>query len=317
MYSPLKNLRDLIQRSDAGFVNCHAHIDRAYTVNKDNLTKECERFLTEKWKLVDEIKMLQSEEQYFIRMKYAIDKQYSVGVRSLCSFIDVDSVVGLKAFNAAKKIQSNPSEKMNFKIACQTLKGVVLRGERSIVESVIDDFDIIGSLPAADEDIDKHLDVVMSWAKDTGKRLHIHVDQLNLPEEDETSVVLSKIEQYGLEGRVSCIHGISIASKVKEKRYEIYAKSKDLGVSFIACPSAWIDHRRSDALQPWHNSTTPVEEMLDFGISVGLGSDNIFDIYKPFSDGDMMTELRFILESCHIYDIKKLIYLATNIGIIK
>jgi cytosine deaminase len=311
LYDPTEVLKGEVMKA-GGFVNCHAHIDRAYTVTEENLINECEKFLTEKWKLVDKIKSESTEQEIYERMKHAFLRQKDLGVSSICSFIDVDSVIGFKAFNAATKLRKEMKNEIEIKIACQTLKGVTSPAERRMLESVLDSFDVIGSLPAADKDSDKHLDVVMSWAKDTGKKLHIHVDQLNTPDEDETSEVLSKISKYNLEGRVVGVHGISIASKKRSKRFEIYVRAKDKGMSFITCPSAWIDHRRSETLQPWHNSTTPVEEMLSFGLDVGLGTDNICDIYKPFSNGNMMNELKFILESCHIYDYKKLISMATN-----
>lgn len=313
------NPSDMIKNkiiSSGGFVNCHAHIDRAFTVTSDNLDKECEKFLTEKWLIVDKIKSEQTEEQYYRRMRHAIISQIKMNVSDICTFIDVDSVVGYKALKAAKRVKKDFENKINIKLACQTLKGVVDKKERRLLEYVIEDFDIIGSLPAADNNWDKHLDIVMSWSKDTGKKLHIHVDQLNRTDENETEMVTNFIPKYNLEDKVVGVHGISIASKPKNKRFEIYSACKDLGMGFVSCPSAWIDHRRSEDLQPWHNSTTPVEEMMRFGINVGLGTDNICDIYKPFSDGNMMTELKFILESCHIYNKDALISLARNKSII-
>lgn len=310
-YNPSKELKSKIMKM-GGFVNCHAHLDRAYTVASENLNNECEKFLTEKWKIVDKVKRESSEEEIYDRMRFALVSQHMLGVSSICSFIDVDSVIELKAIKAAARLRADMAPVIDFKIACQTLKGVTDSSERKLLESVLEEFDVIGSLPAADNNILKHLDVVMCWARDLNKKLHVHVDQLNRASEDETSLVLDMISNYGLEGKVVGVHGISIASKPKTKREEIYLKCKDKGMSFIACPSAWIDHRRSEELQPWHNATTPVEEMLYHNINVGLGTDNICDIYKPFSDGNMMTELKFILESCHIYDYNKLVGIATN-----
>ena len=42
---------------------------------------------------------------------------------------------------------------------------------------------------------------------------------------------------------------------------------------------------------------------------------NINDIYKPFSDGNMMSELRFLLEANKIYDINQLVNIAVNDGL--
>ena len=54
--------------------------------------------------------------------------------------------------------------------------------------------------------------------------------------------------------------------------------------------------------------------MIPRGIPVAIGSDNISDVYKPFSNGDMMVELRFLLEATHFYDVEKLVEIATTNG---
>ena len=88
----------------------------------------------------------------------------------------------------------------------------------------------------------------------------------------------------------------------------------DADLSFVSCPTAWIDHRRNETLTVTHNAITPIDEMIPLGICVAIGSDNICDVYKPFSDGNMMTELRFLLEATHFYDIEELTKIATHNG---
>ena len=90
--------------------------------------------------------------------------------------------------------------------------------------------------------------------------------------------------------------------------------SKDAGLSFISCPSAWIDSPRQELLTPTHNSLTPVEELLEHDLCVAIGSDNIHDVYKPYCNGDMMFELRMLLEACKIYDEDELVKIATING---
>ena len=67
-------------------------------------------------------------------------------------------------------------------------------------------------------------------------------------------------------------------------------------------------------MQPFHNAVTPVDELIQHDITVAIGSDNIHDVYKPFSDGDMFFELRVLLESCKIYDEEVLVKIATENG---
>jgi cytosine/adenosine deaminase-related metal-dependent hydrolase len=145
--------------------------------------------------------------------------------------------------------------------------------------------------------------------------LHVHVDQLNTPDEKETELLCRKTIEHGLEGKVVAVHSISLAAHQKNYRNEVYRMAKDAGMMFITCPSAWIDHPRTERLVPFHNAVTPVDELLENDLVVAIGSDNICDIYKPYSDGDISVEMRFLLESCKIYDMPTLKKISRENGL--
>ena len=232
----------------------------------------------------------------------------------MCSFIDVDPVVSSKAIIAAREVAQLFS-KPKLVVACQTLKGVLDQTPNMLIRNQLPHIDIIGSLPGADKGREsQHLDQIMQWGKEYNKRVHVHVDQLNTPEERETELLARKTIEWGMEGRVSAVHSISLACHPKSYRDEVYKVCKDAGLSFISCPSAWIDHQRSETLMPFHNAITPVDELIANDFVVAIGSDNIHDVYKPYSDGDMMFELRMLLESCKIYDKSVLVDIATKNG---
>ncbi len=312
-WSPLEDLNAEIW-STTGFVNAHAHLDRAYTVTPDmmQMTKE---HLFEKWRLVDKIKRERTVEDYAAGIELALDLQKYYGVSHVCSFIDIDEVAGERALDGALLARERVNH-IELLLACQTLKGVLDENNFSYIESRVQDFDILGSLPGADKGREgEHLDIMMELAKDYGKMLHVHVDQLNSPEEKETELLCRKTIEHGLEGRVVAVHSISLAAHQKSYRQEVYRMAQDAGMMFISCPSAWIDHQRSEAYMPFHNAITPVDELIENNLTVAIGSDNIHDIYKPYSDGDMATELRFLLEACKIYDKETLKNIAVDGGL--
>jgi cytosine deaminase len=297
-----------------GFSNSHAHLDRAFTVDASDIFNLGNKHLFEKWKLVDHFKSNATVEDYYKNISLALETQREFGVTKIVTFIDLDTVVGEKAITAALECKKDSKEKygIDLYLACQTLKGVLKKEERVLFEKNIEKFDIIGSLPRADDDMEKHLDYLMDISKSTGKKLHVHVDQLNTIYEKETELLARATIRHGIEGMVSAVHSISLACHPKKYRNEVYNMSKDAGLSFISCPTAWIDVKRSEDLTVTHNAVTPVDELLENDINVCIGSDNIFDIYKPFSNGDMFTELRFLLECNHLYDIEKLVDISTT-----
>jgi len=309
-------LRKLINRIllEGGYVNAHAHLDRAYTITPESLQRTNDH-LFKKWAYVDQVKRTSGLTGYRERIRKGLQVQKFMNTQAICSFIDIDPVADYTALTAAS-IARDDVEDIRFKIANQTLKGVIDPEPRGLLENVIDAVDILGSLPGADPGQEgMHLDIVMGWAKQTGKRLHVHVDQLNRPDEKETELLARKTIQHGLEGKVTAIHSISLACHPKAYRDEVYRICKDADLTFIACPSAWIDHKRSEVLAPIHNSITPVDELLQWGLRVACGSDNIHDVYKPFCDGDMINEMRLLIDSCRVYDEDEIVNIMVHNGL--
>lgn len=317
MWNPLEKIVSKID-SAGGFVNAHAHFDRAYSVSEEDfLSAEVNSHLFEKWKLVDKFKGESSEDRYFAHMEKVLRDQARQGVKCALSFIDSDPIAGDRAIKAAVRAKAFAKNELNldFYIACQTLKGVIASEARDYFEQALPHVDIIGGLPGADKGREEeHLDILLSRGKALNKRVHVHVDQLNSAEEKETELLARKVIQHGMQGNVTAVHGISIAAHKKSYRKEVYAMCRDAGLSFVACPTAWIDSRRTEVLSPTHNALTPLDEMIPEGITVALGTDNICDLYKPFADGNLLTELRVLLEGTHFYGMEELIQVATVNG---
>lgn len=320
MWSPLSDLTARL-KAQGGMVNAHAHFDRAFSVTAQdfkNTNGNVNSHLHEKWKLVDAFKSAASEEIYFDHITAALRSQNAQGVRTCLSFIDCDSVAGDRAINAALRAKKYAATELHMKfiLACQTLKGVISPEARHWFEVALEHVQIIGGLPGADKGHEEeHLDVILKAGRDLNKRVHVHVDQLNCATEKETELLARKTIAWGMEGKVTAVHGISIAAHSQAYRQELYKICADAGLSFVACPTAWIDSRRTEVLAPSHNAVTPIDEMIPAGLTVAIGSDNISDLYKPFCNGDMLTELRVLLESTHFYDVDELVKVATFNGL--
>ena len=308
------SIQSLKSKLTNGFINCHAHIDRAGTIEftDKSLTK---KHLQEKWILVNQVKRELSQYNYYSNILTSCLKQKEFNTNKIISFVDLDSTVYSKALLGAMRAKEELLDHgVELYIGNQTVGGFT-RENLKLFENNVDNLDFLGGLPKSDDNPDRHLDILFSVAKSTGKKVHVHVDQLNIVEERETEWLAEKTIEYGLEGRVVAVHSISLACHPKIYRNHVYSLCKDAGMQFVCCPSAWIDHPRSEVLSPTHNSMTPIDEMLEWGLTVGIGTDNIEDIYKPYCNGDMMFELRMALECYKIYNENILEDLAYNNGL--
>ena len=174
--------------------------------------------------------------------------------------------------------------------------------------------DIVGCLPSRDYNrFDEHLDIAFSTAKRLGKPLEAHLDQLNIPIENETEIFCDFVEKYEYQGKARSIHSISLACQPIEKQKEMAQRLRKLDIGVVVCPSAAISMtQHSNYNAPIHNSIAPVQILYEQGVNVGLGIDNINDLFMPLCDGDLNFELRLSAEATRIYNIEVLEKIAEN-----
>lgn len=308
----------LLQRIAArgGWVNAHAHLDRAYTLTSKNFSLS-QKLRHEKWVLNNSLKERSTVSQIYDRMARALEHLLDQGVQAVGTFIDVDYLVKDKAIQAAQKLKHRYGSKTTLKFLNQSSYGLFdTKKKTPYWFNLATDFvDIIGGLLKVDAHrASEHLDILLSTAKAKKKMLHVHIDELNTPDEKETELLARKTIAHGMHGQVVGIHAISLNAHPKAYRQKAYRLAKKAGLMFISCPVSWLNARRSETLTPTHNPITPVDEMLPHKLTVALGTDNINDIWMPFNNADMWLDLRILLEAARVYDLEKLVDIATVNG---
>lgn len=301
---------------NGGFVNTHAHFDKAFYITKDGLETSMRLNMKEKWLLSDNIKRSSTQADIEERLRTALDLMISQGVKLTSSFVDAYEAVGHKAIDAALKVKEEYKEKIEFLIATQPLGGLVDPEARKLYEEVTAKADIAGGLPSKDRPKDdENYDILFSIAKNLNKPLHVHIDQENDPNERDTEKLINATIRHGYEGRTVAVHAISVSCQPKPYRQEIFKKMSDAGISVIVCPTEAINMVQLDQYTtPIHNCIGNVPEMLEAGLTVGIGTDNVYDYYGPFNAGEMWFELHMLMEACRYYNFDELVKIATVNG---
>ncbi len=296
-------------------MNCHAHFDKAFYITKEGLDKTT-LDMEQKWTMSDGIKRASSQEEIEQRIRMGLDLLVAQGCKMTCTFIDAYEAVGHKAIDAANKVKEEYKSKIEVLTITQPLGGLVDKAARDLYEAITAKADIAGGLPSKDRPKDdENLDILFGIAKNLNKPMHVHIDQENNPHERDTEKLVNATVKHGYEGRVVAVHAISTSAQPKEYRAELYKKIAGAGMAVAVCPGAALGMRQLDQFQSnVHNSIANIPEMLEAGITVGLGVDNVYDFYQPFIDADMWVELRMLMEACRFYDFEKLVAIASDNG---
>lgn len=302
-------------KANGGFVNCHAHFDKAYYITKEGLDQSMVD-MEQKWLMSDDIKKNSSQEQIEERIRRGLGMLIAQGCTYTCTFVDAYDAVEHRAIDAAVKVKAEYKDKIQVKIITQPLGGLVDKKARDLYEAITAKADIAGGLPSKDRPHDdENYDLLFSIAKNLNKPIHAHIDQENNPEERDSEKLANAVEKHGYQGRTVAVHAVSTSAQPKAYRADLYKRFADLGIAVAVCPTAALSMRQHDEKTAnVHNSIANVPEMLEAGVTVGLGVDNVADFYMPFVDGDMWLELRALMEACRFYKFDELVAIASTNG---
>lgn len=295
-----------------GFANYHAHFDKAYLINIDDLMVG-EVDMQKKWKLYQYLQETYTHRDLVRRITRCVKTMINQGVRACRTHVDASATTGLLPIQALLEVRERFRNQIYLEVGIQPLSGVLDPESRAVFEQACALADVIGGLPSRDRPTpEKHLDVLMGIAKDLGKPLDIHVDQENNPDEDECELLARKSIEHGLEGRVNAIHAISLGAKAQRDQDRVARLMRDAGMSVTICPSAALSMKPLDKLAPIHNSIAPLRTLLAHEIPVRLGVDNMADLFMPLTDGDMWFECRLLMEACRFYDLDTVAAMASD-----
>ena len=290
-------------RERGGFTCHHAHFDKAYLISNENLLLS-QRDMQEKWRLYRDLKKGYTFEDLYERISRGVQTMIEQGVTHCRSFIDADALVGLLPLQAAIAVREEYKDLIHLEYAVQPLEGVLEPKAQEAFVEACKLADIIGGLPSRDRpNPRKHLDFIMNLANELGKPVDVHIDQENQPGEHETEMLAQATIDHGLFGRVRGVHAISLAAQPLEEQYRVCELLKKADVGIVICPSAAISMKPHNVMAPIHNSIAPLRPLMDAGVDLSLGVDNIADLFMPLVDGDLWFESRLLMEATRCYDL--------------
>src|SRR3989338_673132 len=195
-------------KKNGGFVNCHAHFDKAYFITREGLDKSMVD-MEEKWRMSDGIKRSSTVPEIKERIKRALDFLIVQGCKTTCTFVDAYDAVGHKAIDAANEVKEEYKGKIKLVTITQPLGGLVDDAANGLYEEITTKSDVAGGLPSKDRpNDDMHLDHLFTMAKKLNKPVHVHIDQENNPNERDTEKLIAAVERHSYQGRTVAIHAI-------------------------------------------------------------------------------------------------------------
>lgn len=321
-----------------GYHNAHVHLDRANTLTdgyvehgRMRVLENSHIALQQKHKLIATVHEgpAYAPDDIDRRVREALDTMVGVHTRRVDSMVDVTpDRVGTDALHQLRGIATEYAGRIDVRLAAYTPFG--FRDDKprqwQIFEEGAKHADFLGSLPEADDvddypghiGFEEHCRRMHDLSRRTGKMLHVHTDQLNIPEEDGTERLIEIVRDEGVlapgeDPQIWAVHAIS-PSTYDDARWDRYVEGlRDTNIGIICCPSAAIGMRQfRSRLTPTYNSIVRVLDLAVAGVPVRLGSDNIADMCSPSTTADLTEEVFVLSAALRYYKVEILAKFAVG-----
>ncbi|MCF7929799.1 MAG: cytosine deaminase [Spirochaetales bacterium] len=164
-------------------------------------------------------------------------------------------------------------------------------GERLMKQAVEMGVDVVGGIPHNEltrEDGIKDVEFACSLAKDNGLLVDLHIDETDDDHSRFTESLAAYAYKHGMQGQVTASHATAMHSYNNAYAGKLIGLLQKAGVGVIVNPfDNAILMGRGDSY-PKRRGITRVDELLEAGVSVGIGHDSIMDPWYPLGRGSML-----------------------------
>lgn len=214
------------------------------------------------------------------------------GVTHIRTHVDIFPEVGLSHLEEVQAALGKYEDKLSYEIVAFPQQGLLRSGSEQLVrEAVRKGASLVGGVDPAtvDGDVERSLQTMVKIAAEekAGIDLHLHdPDRLGI----FTIKRLAELTvEAGLQGRVAVSHAFSLGDIPANQAAEMAELLADAGITVITSV-------------PMGRKFPPVRLLHDHGVSVAVGCDNVFDIWSPFGNGDIMERAGRLAEISHWVD---------------
>lgn len=248
-------------------------------------------FLGEPWKTLQPFVTLPGQLEFEKRMlgelptgageraKRLLDLMLAQGTVKIRTHVDVDPQIGLSHLEEILEVRELYRGRMDMEIVAFPQQGL-LRSESVAVmrQALRAGADYVGGVDPAglDRRVDASLEAMFELGAEfaAGIDLHLHdPDHLGTYTIDRFADLT---EQAGMSGRTSVSHAYCLGQVSEAEVRSLAEKLCANSVSIMT--SAPIDR-----------PMPPIKLLLEAGVAVHVGSDNILDSWSPFGNGDMLS----------------------------
>ncbi len=200
--------------------------------------------------------------------------------------VDLYPEVGLKNLDEVKKALHSYENRLASEIVAFPQHGLLRSDSKHLVkEALKQGAGYVGGVDPAnvDGDIEASLQTMVELAVGAGASIDLHLHDADHLGTFTMKRLAELTIEAGLQGKVAVSHAFGLGDVSLKQAEELAELLSEAGVGIISSV-------------PNNRKFPPLELLKNKGVEVAVGCDNIFDVWSPFGNGDILERLGRLAE---------------------
>ncbi|MGH2716333.1 MAG: amidohydrolase family protein [Thermoleophilaceae bacterium] len=263
----------------------HAHLDKALTAERVRVQAGDLDSAIQAW---HEHRRTLDVEDIARRAEAAARICLARGATAVRTHVDVGEGIELRAAEALIGVRERLRPLVDIQVVALSypLAGAEGADNRELVRRALErGVDVVGGAPHIDADPVGHIRVCLELAAEFGRPVDLHMDE-HMRASDVDLVDLARAMAGGFPQHVTASHCVSLGLQPPEVQDRVASEVARAGISVVSCPGTNLHLQAREVRTATPRGITALRALLDAGVTVGGGGDNVQDFFHPLGCGD-------------------------------
>jgi cytosine/creatinine deaminase len=262
----------------------HAHLDKALTGERVKVQAGDLGAAIEAW---HEHRRTLDVHDIAERAERAARLSLRRGVTAIRTHVDVGEGIELRAAEALIAVRERLHGLIDVQVVALSypLAGAAGAENRALLRAALElGVDLVGGAPHIDSDPVGHMEVCLELAAEFGRPVDLHMDEHTCSSVDLAD--LARMVADGFPQPVTASHCSSLGMQAPEVQERVAADVARAGISVVSCPGTNLHLQAQAERTAKPRGITALQALLDAGVTVAGGGDNVQDFFHPRGCGD-------------------------------
>jgi cytosine/creatinine deaminase len=271
------------------FIDPHHHLDCAFLSEPPNLSGTLEEAI----QINARVKQDRTEKDVYEKACQALRLALQNGTGYIRSHTDIDSVSKLRLLQPVLEAKAKFRGIVDVQVAAFPQLGLIADPESiQLMRAALQaGADVVGGMPHAETspgDSFRHIEILFELAEEFNVDIDMHVDETDDANSHTLELLADATLRHGYEGRVTAGHCCALAAYPEDYAARVIEKVAQARISIVTNPLVNLYLQGRHDQQPVRRGITRVKQLLEAGVNVTCGSDDISNLFFPYGRMDML-----------------------------